>query len=941
MKNVTTLLLAITLTAGFCFTVLAQGDVSNPDVWSVVQVDPEVIIEQEKTDWTPVDPLTRFLNLGSGITVGPNIRVLPGSNTTQSELSIDVHPTNSNIVFGSANATNFPVTTLYGTGVYWSLDGAANWTGFNNPPFGTNSGDPVSVIGTDGRFYENYITNSYGQGVAVSTNNGANWTTHTVAPNPGSVADKNHYMVDKTVGSPYENRSYCAWTDFGGANDYDVVLRYSTNFGQTWTTSINLTNSQAAYLKQGVNIQTGPNGEVYVAYAVYAASPVTTGEDAIGFTKSTDGGVTWSAPTYVYQATNFGVRGTLTNKNGIRVASFPSMAVDRSGGAHNGTIYVTWPQRGTAPAGNDPDIVVVKSTDGGTTWSAPIRVNDDPINNGKDQYYPWCTVDQSTGQFMIIFYDSRDVPNNQADVYMARSYDGGNVFENFKVSDQTHTPSPIPGLAGGYAGDYIGVASLNDVAYPFWADNRTGNYQAWTALINFGPPCPIDPPSNPSPATGTIDVPITGNTATWTNGVGANQIEVWFGEFGNLAQVYDGSPITTFSLAPVEPLDYSTTYGWQVIGKNDTCEVPGPVWIFTTIPDPNLVLDTLFCDAYEGGLGGYTITNDGGTCVFEIFSSPYPNAYTLPASSSGGVLAADSDECGSGSTMLTTATLDQSFDLSLYTSMVWIEFDNDWNVIDAQDEAHVEVSTDGGSSWVGVWDQIGTDIRNSHEVVDITSVVSGEANVKFRFRSVQPGWDWWWAVDNFCIYGMYVVPVELTSFTAQVVKDGVELNWSTATETNNQGFEVERMNDGVYEKIGYVAGFGTTTEPKAYRYTDTKLEAGSYTYRLKQVDYDGTYEYSEELNVEIVLPLEYSLDQNYPNPFNPSTTIKYSLAEDGFVKLAVYNMLGEEVAAIVNAQQKAGKYEVSFNAGNLSSGVYVYRLETSNYTSSKKLMLMK
>ena len=114
-------------------------------------------------------------------------------------MSIDVHPTNSNIVFGSANATNWPVSTLYGTGVYWSLDGGTNWTGFDNPPFGSNSGDPVSVIGQDGRFYENYINNSYGQSVATSTNNGANWTNYTVAPNPGQVADKNHYMVDKTT----------------------------------------------------------------------------------------------------------------------------------------------------------------------------------------------------------------------------------------------------------------------------------------------------------------------------------------------------------------------------------------------------------------------------------------------------------------------------------------------------------------------------------------------------------------------------------------------------------------------------------------------------------------------------------------------------------------------------------------------------------------------
>ena len=120
----------------------------------------------------------------------------------------------------------------------------------------------------------------------------------------------------------------------------------------------------------------------------------------------------------------------------------------------------------------------------------------------------------------------------------------------------------------------------------------------------------------------------------------------------------------------------------------------------------------------------------------------------------------------------------------------------------------------------------------------------------------------------------YVVPVELTSFTAEASngKD-VELSWTTATETNNQGFQVERMSSaGSFEQIGYVAGFGTTTEPKSYSYLDPKVDAGNYTYRLKQIDFDGTITYSEEVNVEVEIPLVYSLEQNYPNPFNPSTT---------------------------------------------------------------------
>lgn len=188
----------------------------------------------------------------------------------------------------------------------------------------------------------------------------------------------------------------------------------------------------------------------------------------------------------------------------------------------------------------------------------------------------------------------------------------------------------------------------------------------------------------------------------------------------------------------------------------------------------------------------------------------------------------------------------------------------------------------------------------------------------------------------------YTIPVELVSFTANAVRDEVELNWRTATETNNQGFQIERMAEGgSFEEVGYVAGFGTTTEPKLYSFIDSKLQSGKYVYRLKQIDFDGRYEYSNEVSVEVELPLEFALNQNYPNPFNPSTTISYTLPEDGFVKLAVYNLLGQEVATVVNSFQKAYRYEVVFNANELSSGVYVYKIEAGNFSASKKLMLMK
>ncbi len=190
-----------------------------------------------------------------------------------------------------------------------------------------------------------------------------------------------------------------------------------------------------------------------------------------------------------------------------------------------------------------------------------------------------------------------------------------------------------------------------------------------------------------------------------------------------------------------------------------------------------------------------------------------------------------------------------------------------------------------------------------------------------------------------------IIPVELISFTASVSGNKISLNWSTATEINNRGFEVQRSESGgqrpEWEKVGYAAGFGTTTEPKSYKFTDDKATTGKYRYRLKQIDFNGAFKYSNEIEVNVELPLQFSLSQNYPNPFNPSTLIKYSIPDDGFVRLGVYNILGQEVEELVNGNLRAGNHEIIFNAQGLASGVYYYRLESDNNAAVKKLLLLK
>jgi len=187
-----------------------------------------------------------------------------------------------------------------------------------------------------------------------------------------------------------------------------------------------------------------------------------------------------------------------------------------------------------------------------------------------------------------------------------------------------------------------------------------------------------------------------------------------------------------------------------------------------------------------------------------------------------------------------------------------------------------------------------------------------------------------------------VVPVELTSFTANSNGNDVNLNWTTASEINNHGFEIHRkMQNGEFRGVGFIDGNGTTTEIQNYSFTDENLSPGNYSYRLKQVDFDGTSELSDVIDVEVSAPIDFSLSQNYPNPFNPSTRISYSIPTDGYVTLKVYDVLGNEVASLVDEQKQSGSFDVNFNASALSSGVYYYTLKAGEFTSTKKLVLMK
>ena len=191
------------------------------------------------------------------------------------------------------------------------------------------------------------------------------------------------------------------------------------------------------------------------------------------------------------------------------------------------------------------------------------------------------------------------------------------------------------------------------------------------------------------------------------------------------------------------------------------------------------------------------------------------------------------------------------------------------------------------------------------------------------------------------------LPVELSSFSASVAGSNVKLRWETATEVNNYGFEVERKvgslqsTVGNYEKVGFVNGNGNSNSPKNYSFEDKNVSAGKYSYRLKQIDNDGQFEYSKSIEVEFGTPKKFELSQNYPNPFNPTTTIRFDIPEPSNVKLTLFNILGQEIKTLVNEFKESGIHTLNFDASDLNSGMYIYKLEAGSFTQTRKMTLVK
>jgi hypothetical protein len=441
-----------------------------------------------------LDPLppAHVVETGGGTTVNPpnpvdsppntpDIQVFnyPPAQYWQSENSIGVNYASPNQLMVSTNG-QIPTTPICVWQTWaFSTDGGLTWpTAMQSeapPSTITGSfGDPVAFFDVSGRAY--YVTLGAtggcgtGQGIFVvsTTNFGATWSAQTQADlTAGTSDDKEHAAAD--FSGTFPNNVYVAWTDFNRTGS-PVVFSRSTNQGQTWSTGQVL---QISGLRgQGVHIAIGPNGEVYLTWAHYAATG--TAEIGVGFAKSTDGGATFSTPTIAYPIS--GIRtsnGTITQINS-RAASFPYHDVDRSNGTRRGWIYVVTPELVSGQA----DIFVRRSTDGGTTWNSGVKVNGPDVQTGKWQFMPSIAVDPVTGGITVSYYSQDSVGTNfMVNRYAAYSVDGGDTWDNWVISDvrTNWAPQGTPNTNASYNGDYYETTAMGGIAWPLWTDRRSGS----------------------------------------------------------------------------------------------------------------------------------------------------------------------------------------------------------------------------------------------------------------------------------------------------------------------------------------------------------------------------------------------------------------------------------------------------------------------------------
>jgi hypothetical protein len=397
--------------------------------------------------------------------------ILISNLSIPSEPSIIIDPKKPNRLVAGANLKSF----------FYSTDTGRTWTaGSLNSTYGV-WGDPAITVDTNGSFYFFHLSNPPSGGnfidriVCQKSFDGANWDNGSFTGlNGNKEQDKEWCTIDRR-----NNNIYVTWTQFdsygsSNPNDSSVILfSKSIDGGSTWSTAKRINKKAGDCIDEDNTVEgavpaVGPNGEIYVAWA---------GPDGLVFNKSTDQGTTWLTQEKIITAIPGGWDYTISGID--RCNGLPITTCDVSNGPNRGTIYINWSDQRNGTS--NTDIWLVKSTDGGNTWSAPTRVNDDASN--KQQFLTWMTIDQTNGNLFFVFYDRRNYTDNKTDVYLAKSTDGGITFINEKISESPFTP-----INTVFFGDYTNISAHNGIVRPIWARQDNAQQSIWTCLYKVNGP---------------------------------------------------------------------------------------------------------------------------------------------------------------------------------------------------------------------------------------------------------------------------------------------------------------------------------------------------------------------------------------------------------------------------------------------------------------------
>ncbi len=826
-------------------------------------------------------------------------------------------------------------------------------------------------------------------GIWKTTNGGTSWTILNNNLSVIGVSDiiiPSDYAVSNTIYIATGDRDGGSVWSLGGQNNDNnsIGILKSTDGGTTWNST-------------GISYTTDQQKLVYKLLIHPSNNQILFAATSDGIYKTTNGGTSWTLktaniwcdmefkpgdPTIMY-ASSLPYSSTYVNRSTDSGENWSFSSVAASG--RRGELAVS-PNNSSIVyllAANSSGGVygVYKSTNSGVSFSvvnsgSPSGMlgyyTDGSGGSGGQGSYDWCiAVDPSNVNIVFI-----------GGITTWKSTDGGVNFtaNNNWTSHPTYNISGVPVVhADKHALAYQTLTTL-------FEGNDGGIYKttnggtSWTDLSNG---LVINQIYRIGVAQTSSNTVITGlqdngsklfNSGSWSDVTGGDGMEC----------IVDHSTTQYMYATYVRGTIYRSTNGGASFPTTISNNIPGPptgAWVTPYIMDPTNS-STLFA-GYDK-VWKTTNRGDSWTSASQVLSSSQKLRSLAIAPSNTNVLyAADQSNMwkttDGGATNWSTITLPTTSTAVTYIAVknsdpnkVWVTYGG------FSSGSKVYESTNGGSTWTnistglpnlpvmcivhykrttdrdvlfvgtdrGVYVKDGANNWASYSnglpgvVVSELDVYYGASMPNDRLRAGTYGRGLWETVIDDAL------PIELSSFTGVFKNNSVYLDWTTETEVRNYGFDIERMSKdnhaSEWTKIGFVHGSGNSNSPKHYSFQDKSITYGTYFYRLKQIDDNGQYTRSEVIEVSTgSVPSEYALRQNFPNPFNPVTTILYQIKEEGLVQLKVFNLLGQEIATIVNEVKPAGYYTFNFDASNLSSGVYIYSLQANDFTQNQKMTLLK